>query len=116
MSSMFVYNQMGGIDEAALDRLSLVTEMRVFGTSPETNAWQRNDECMAIVAKFKESIRFPEIRRVIPNELIEIYEECQARVAIKEAKHENVFDSPFVTSPMKWKSVYKFLSVQTLIV
>ncbi|GAQ88014.1 Guanylate-binding protein [Klebsormidium nitens] len=27
LSSMFVYNQMGGIDEAALDRLSLVTEM-----------------------------------------------------------------------------------------
>ena len=27
LSSLFVYNQMGGIDEAALDRLSLVTEM-----------------------------------------------------------------------------------------
>ncbi|XP_047317517.1 guanylate-binding protein 3-like [Impatiens glandulifera] len=27
LSSMFVYNQMSGIDEAALDRLSLVTEM-----------------------------------------------------------------------------------------
>ncbi|XP_024393848.1 uncharacterized protein [Physcomitrium patens] len=27
LSSMFVYNQMGGIDEAALDKLSLVTEM-----------------------------------------------------------------------------------------
>ncbi|KAG5561743.1 hypothetical protein RHGRI_004705 [Rhododendron griersonianum] len=27
LSSMFVYNQMGGIDEASLDRLSLVTEM-----------------------------------------------------------------------------------------
>uniref|UniRef100_A0A9I9CRE0 GB1/RHD3-type G domain-containing protein n=1 Tax=Cucumis melo TaxID=3656 RepID=A0A9I9CRE0_CUCME len=27
LSSMFVYNQMGGIDEAALDRLSLVTQM-----------------------------------------------------------------------------------------
>ncbi|KAG5579276.1 hypothetical protein H5410_049903 [Solanum commersonii] len=27
LSSMFVYNQMGGIDEAALDHLSLVTEM-----------------------------------------------------------------------------------------
>ncbi|KAL2494971.1 Guanylate-binding family protein [Forsythia ovata] len=27
LSSMFIYNQMGGIDEAALDRLSLVTEM-----------------------------------------------------------------------------------------
>ncbi|KAA8515208.1 hypothetical protein F0562_018387 [Nyssa sinensis] len=27
LSSMFVYNQMGGIDETALDRLSLVTEM-----------------------------------------------------------------------------------------
>ncbi|MCO5553183.1 hypothetical protein L7F22_006704 [Adiantum nelumboides] len=27
LSSMFVYNQMGGIDEAAMDRLSLVTEM-----------------------------------------------------------------------------------------
>ncbi|CAG9467408.1 unnamed protein product [Pedinophyceae sp. YPF-701] len=27
LSSMFVYNQMGGIDEAAIDRLSLVTEM-----------------------------------------------------------------------------------------
>ncbi|XP_047308377.1 guanylate-binding protein 3-like [Impatiens glandulifera] len=27
LSSMFVYNQMGGIDEGALDRLSLVTEM-----------------------------------------------------------------------------------------
>ncbi len=26
LSSLFVYNQMGGIDEAALDRLSLVTE------------------------------------------------------------------------------------------
>ncbi|KAJ8761398.1 hypothetical protein K2173_001529 [Erythroxylum novogranatense] len=27
LSSMFIYNQMGGIDEAALDRLSLVTQM-----------------------------------------------------------------------------------------
>jgi len=27
LSSMFIYNQIGGIDEAALDRLSLVTEM-----------------------------------------------------------------------------------------
>ncbi|GKA51548.1 putative guanylate-binding protein [Tanacetum coccineum] len=27
LSSMFIYNQMGGIDEAAIDRLSLVTEM-----------------------------------------------------------------------------------------
>ncbi|GLJ40953.1 hypothetical protein SUGI_0847550 [Cryptomeria japonica] len=27
LSSVFVYNQMGGIDEVALDRLSLVTEM-----------------------------------------------------------------------------------------
>lgn len=27
LSTMFVYNQMGGIDEAALDKLSLVTEM-----------------------------------------------------------------------------------------
>ena len=27
LSSLFVYNQMGGIDEAALDRLSLVTEV-----------------------------------------------------------------------------------------
>ncbi|KAJ3670610.1 hypothetical protein LUZ60_008036 [Juncus effusus] len=27
LSSMFIYNQMGGIDEASLDRLSLVTEM-----------------------------------------------------------------------------------------
>ncbi|KAG2261892.1 hypothetical protein Bca52824_068971 [Brassica carinata] len=27
LSSMFVYNQMGGIDEASLDRLSLVTQM-----------------------------------------------------------------------------------------
>jgi hypothetical protein len=27
LSSVFVYNQMGGIDEAALDRLALVTEM-----------------------------------------------------------------------------------------
>lgn len=27
LSSMFIYNQMGGIDESALDRLSLVTEM-----------------------------------------------------------------------------------------
>ncbi|KAL3625246.1 hypothetical protein CASFOL_030700 [Castilleja foliolosa] len=27
LSSLFIYNQMGGIDKAALDRLSLVTEM-----------------------------------------------------------------------------------------
>ncbi|WRX33374.1 Guanylate-binding protein [Theobroma cacao] len=27
LSSMFIYNKMGGIDEAALDRLSLVTQM-----------------------------------------------------------------------------------------
>ena len=27
LSSLFVYNQMGAIDEAAIDRLSLVTEM-----------------------------------------------------------------------------------------
>jgi hypothetical protein len=37
LSSMFIYNQMGSIDEAALDRLSLVTELtrhiRVRATS-----------------------------------------------------------------------------------
>ena len=71
---------------------------------------------MAIVGSCKESIRLPEIRRVLLNELIEIDEERKACVAIKEAKHENVFECPFVTSPMKYKSVYKFLSVQTLIV
>ncbi|CAM6095658.1 unnamed protein product [Calypogeia fissa] len=42
LSSMFVYNQMGGIDEAALDRLSLVTEMtkhiRVRASAGETSA------------------------------------------------------------------------------
>jgi hypothetical protein len=27
LSSLFVYNQMGGIDEAAIDRLSLITEL-----------------------------------------------------------------------------------------
>ena len=42
LSSLFVYNQMGGIDEAALDRLSLVTEMtkhiraRSGGGAPRT--------------------------------------------------------------------------------
>ncbi|XP_059658779.1 uncharacterized protein LOC132305110 isoform X2 [Cornus florida] len=39
---MFIYNQMGGIDEAALDRLSLVTEMtkhiRVRASGGRTNA------------------------------------------------------------------------------
>jgi hypothetical protein len=42
LSSLFVYNQMGGIDEAALDRLSLVTEMtkhiRVRAASKGVNA------------------------------------------------------------------------------
>ncbi|KAI3731766.1 hypothetical protein L1987_62955 [Smallanthus sonchifolius] len=42
LSSMFVYNQMGGIDEAALDRLSLVTEMtkhiRVRASGGKTSA------------------------------------------------------------------------------
>ncbi|KAJ7525877.1 hypothetical protein O6H91_17G071400 [Diphasiastrum complanatum] len=42
LSSMFVYNQMGGIDEAALDRLSLVTEMtkhiRVRASQKQTDA------------------------------------------------------------------------------
>jgi hypothetical protein len=42
LSSMFVYNQMGGIDEAALDRLSLVTEMtkhiRVRASGGKTTA------------------------------------------------------------------------------
>ncbi|KAL7211753.1 hypothetical protein ACSBR2_014588 [Camellia fascicularis] len=42
LSSMFVYNQMGGIDEAALDRLSLVTEMtkhiRVRASGERTTA------------------------------------------------------------------------------
>uniref|UniRef100_A0A7N0UI56 GB1/RHD3-type G domain-containing protein n=1 Tax=Kalanchoe fedtschenkoi TaxID=63787 RepID=A0A7N0UI56_KALFE len=40
LSSMFIYNQMGGIDEAALDRLSLVTQMtkhiRVRASSGKT--------------------------------------------------------------------------------
>ncbi|XXG77182.1 hypothetical protein AAC387_Pa08g1383 [Persea americana] len=39
---MFIYNQMGGIDEAALDRLSLVTEMtrhiRVRASGGKTTA------------------------------------------------------------------------------
>ncbi|KAK1412141.1 hypothetical protein QVD17_33144 [Tagetes erecta] len=42
LSSMFIYNQMGGIDEAALDRLSLVTEMtkhiRVRASGGKTSA------------------------------------------------------------------------------
>ncbi|BBN10139.1 guanylate-binding protein 1/3/4/7 [Marchantia polymorpha subsp. ruderalis] len=42
LSSMFIYNQMGGIDEAALDRLSLVTEMtkhiRVRASQGQTSA------------------------------------------------------------------------------
>ncbi|GAV87507.1 GBP domain-containing protein/GBP_C domain-containing protein [Cephalotus follicularis] len=42
LSSMFVYNQMGGIDEAALDRLSLVTQMtkhiRVRASGGRTSA------------------------------------------------------------------------------
>ncbi|KAK1285319.1 hypothetical protein QJS10_CPB20g01885 [Acorus calamus] len=42
LSSMFIYNQMGGIDEAALDRLSLVTEMtkhiRVRASAGKTTA------------------------------------------------------------------------------
>ena len=50
---------MGGIDEANLDRLSLITEMRVFGTSSEIDAWHWNDEGMAIVCIYKESICFP---------------------------------------------------------
>lgn len=40
LSSMFVFNQMGPIDEAALDRLSLVTQItkhvRVRATGPAT--------------------------------------------------------------------------------
>lgn len=42
LSSMFIYNQMGGIDEAALDQLSLVTKMtkhiRVRASESQTNA------------------------------------------------------------------------------
>ncbi|KEH30967.1 guanylate-binding family protein [Medicago truncatula] len=42
LSSMFIYNQMGGIDEAALDRLSLVTQMakhiRVRASGEKTSA------------------------------------------------------------------------------
>ncbi|GAB4817604.1 hypothetical protein N2152v2_004650 [Parachlorella kessleri] len=44
LSSLFVFNQMGGIDEAALDRLSLVTEMtkhirvRASGGSSDSDA------------------------------------------------------------------------------
>ncbi|KAJ7968616.1 Guanylate-binding protein like [Quillaja saponaria] len=42
LSSMFIYNQMGGIDEAALDRLSLVTQMtkhiRVRASGGRTSA------------------------------------------------------------------------------
>ncbi|KAK2642351.1 hypothetical protein Ddye_024114 [Dipteronia dyeriana] len=42
LSSLFIYNQMGGIDEAALDRLSLVTQMtkhiRVRASGGRTSA------------------------------------------------------------------------------
>ncbi|KAL2627413.1 hypothetical protein AAZV13_07G171500 [Glycine max] len=42
LSSMFIYNQMGGIDEASLDRLSLVTQMtkhiRVRASGGKTSA------------------------------------------------------------------------------
>ncbi|KAG6549388.1 hypothetical protein Mapa_009107 [Marchantia paleacea] len=42
LSSMFIYNQMGGIEEAAIDRLSLVTEMtkliRVRASQGQTSA------------------------------------------------------------------------------
>lgn len=37
LSSLFVYNQMGGIDEAALDRLSLVTEVTARLLEPVTS-------------------------------------------------------------------------------
>ena len=58
LSSLFVYNQMGGIDEAALDRLSLVTEMtkhirvkageahkHVQGCHPERSACKLHVNC-----------------------------------------------------------------------
>lgn len=50
LSSIFVFNQMGGIDEAALDRLSLVTKMTehirvrsAAGADPQQSAlgWER---------------------------------------------------------------------------
>lgn len=44
LSSLFVFNQMGPIDEAALDRLSLVTEIthriRIRASSTEPGGWR----------------------------------------------------------------------------
>lgn len=53
LSSLFVFNQMGGIDEAALDRLSLVTEMtkhiRVRASGGDTYGSTEHVFCWQIV-------------------------------------------------------------------
>ncbi|TXG47472.1 hypothetical protein EZV62_026766 [Acer yangbiense] len=78
LSSMFIYNQMNGIDEAALDSLSLVTQMtkhiRVRASRGRTSAseigqfspifvWLLRDFCLDLVE---------EDRRITPRDYLEL--------------------------------------------
>jgi hypothetical protein len=52
LSSLFVFNQMGPIDEAALDRLSLVTEItqriRIRASSTEPGGWSGSSSTLCV--------------------------------------------------------------------
>lgn len=54
LSSLFVFNQMGGIDEAALDRLSLVTEVGAGAGAAESAGAQGQGAQAEIFMEFRE--------------------------------------------------------------
>ena len=53
MSSYFIYNSLGTVDESALDRLALVTEVSSYiKTSENSDSQNNNTDLNAFVPKF----------------------------------------------------------------
>ena len=55
--------------------------------------------CMHTAYHCQKSIGLSDIRRALPGDVVERYEECQAREAVIEAKLENLFYCPFCSIP-----------------
>ncbi|XP_008776913.2 guanylate-binding protein 4-like isoform X1 [Phoenix dactylifera] len=78
LSSMFIYNQMGGIDEAALDRLSLVTEMTKHirvratgGRSATSELWQFSPVFVWLLRDFYLDL-VEDNRKISPRDYLEL--------------------------------------------
>ncbi|PNH10976.1 Interferon-induced guanylate-binding protein 1 [Tetrabaena socialis] len=81
LSSLFVYNQMGGIDESALDRLSLVTEMTKHvrvrtaaannGAGPEEGLGEHSPGFLWLLRDFYLQLEEEGGRKITPREYLE---------------------------------------------